>query len=50
VNVTLETKALSEASHEQNEQVKKLSAWAAILFAPSVIGTVYARLNWSPSP
>ena len=39
VNLTLETKALSEASIRQNEEVKKISAWAAILFAPSVIGT-----------
>ena len=34
VNLTLETKALSEASNAQNEEVKKISAWAAILFAP----------------
>ncbi|MDF2751917.1 MAG: putative metal ion transport protein, partial [Gaiellaceae bacterium] len=34
VNLTLETKALSEASHAQNEQVKRISAWAAILFPP----------------
>jgi magnesium transporter len=28
VNLTLETKALTEASHAQNEQVKRISAWA----------------------
>jgi magnesium transporter len=33
VNLTLETKAMTEASHKQNEQVKSVSAWAAILFA-----------------
>ena len=25
----------------QSEEVKKISAWAAILFAPTLIGTVY---------
>ena len=49
VNLTLETKALSEASIEQNEEVKKISAWAAILFAPSVIGTVYG-MNFDHMP
>jgi magnesium transporter len=49
VNLTLETKALSEASIRQNEEVKKISAWAAILFAPSVIGTVYG-MNFRHMP
>jgi magnesium transporter len=44
----LETKALSEVSNAQNEAVKKISAWAAILFAPSVVGTVYGRLRSHP--
>jgi magnesium transporter len=48
VNLTLETKALSEVSNAQNEAVKKISAWAAILFAPSVVGTVYGRLRSHP--
>src|SRR5512132_798881 len=39
VNLTLETKALGEASHAQNEQIKRISAWAAILFAPTLSGT-----------
>ena len=30
-----------QASNAQNEEVKKISAWAAILFAPTLIGTVY---------
>jgi len=34
VNLTL-------ASLSQNEEVKKISAWAAILFAPTLIGTIY---------
>jgi magnesium transporter len=41
VNLTLETKALNEAGNRQNEEVKKISAWAAILFAPTLVGTIY---------
>ena len=49
VNLTLETKALSEASHTQNEQVKRISAWAAILFAPTLVGTNYG-MNFEHMP
>ncbi len=49
VNLTLETKALGEAAIRQNEEIKKISAWAAILFAPSVIGTVYG-MNFRHMP
>jgi magnesium transporter len=49
VNLTQETKALSEVSNAQNEQVKKISAWAAILFAPTVVGTVYG-MNFEHMP
>jgi magnesium transporter len=49
VNLTLETKALSQASIAQNEEVKKISAWAAILFAPTVIGTIYG-MNFDGMP
>ncbi len=49
VNLTLETKALSEASHKQDEEIKKISAWAAILFAPTLIGTVYG-MNFDHMP
>ncbi|EGD40440.1 magnesium/cobalt transporter CorA [Nocardioides sp. WG-D5] len=48
VNATLvaqqqneEMKALSELSVQQNDEVKKISGWAAILFAPTLVGTVY---------
>ncbi|MGH2488445.1 MAG: magnesium and cobalt transport protein CorA [Candidatus Limnocylindria bacterium] len=48
VNATLvsqaqneELKALSESTYDQNEQVKRISAWAAILFAPTLIASVY---------
>jgi magnesium transporter len=49
VNLTLETKALSEAGNRQNEEVKKISAWAAILFAPTVVGTIYG-MNFEHMP
>jgi len=54
VNLTIETKTLSEAANRQNEEVKKISAWAAILFASTIVGTVYGmnfdrmpELHWS---
>jgi len=44
---------LTQATYEQSEQVKRISAWAAILFAPTLVGTVYGmnfthmpELNW----
>jgi len=56
VNATLvaerqneEMKTLSQASNAQNEEVKKISAWAAILFAPTLIGTVYG-MNFQAMP
>lgn len=32
---------LSEIAIKQNDEVKKISAWAAILFAPTLVGTIY---------
>lgn len=49
VNLTLETKALNEASNVQNEELKMISAWAAILFAPTLVGTVYG-MNFDAMP
>ena len=49
VNLTLETKAMTEASHTTNEQVKRISAWAAILFAPTLVGTNYG-MNFEHMP
>ncbi|TCO21275.1 magnesium transporter [Kribbella steppae] len=56
VNATLvaqqqneEMKSLAIASSAQNEEVKKISAWAAILFAPTLIGTVYG-MNFDHMP
>jgi magnesium transporter len=40
---------LTGASIRQNDQVKKISAWAAILFAPTLIGTVYG-MNFEYMP
>ena len=36
-----EMRLLTESSYAQNEQVKRISSWAAILFAPTLIGTVW---------
>lgn len=61
VNATLvtqqqnaEMRALAEAGFEQNEEIKKISSWAAILFAPTLVGTIYGmnfenmpELGWS---
>jgi magnesium transporter len=44
-----EMKALTEVSVAQNEEVKKISAWAAILFAPTLIGTIYG-MNFEAMP
>jgi magnesium transporter len=49
VNLTLETKALSEAANRTNDDVKKISAWAAIFFAPTLIGTIYG-MNFEHMP
>lgn len=49
VNLTLETKALSEAANATNEEVKKISAWAAIFFAPTFVGTIYG-MNFKQMP
>jgi magnesium transporter len=56
VNATLvaqrqndEIRELTEASIAQGEEVKKISAWAAILFAPTLVGTVYG-MNFDSMP
>jgi magnesium transporter len=56
VNATLVTqqqnadmRALAEAGFEQNEEIKKISAWAAILFAPTLVGTIYG-MNFEAMP
>ncbi|MHB9858092.1 magnesium and cobalt transport protein CorA [Streptomyces sp. YIM S03343] len=56
VNATLvsqqqntEMRALAEAGFEQNEEIKKISSWAAILFAPTLVGTIYG-MNFGHMP
>ena len=44
-----EMRHLTEASLAQNEEVKKISAWAAILFAPTLVGTIYG-MNFDHMP
>lgn len=41
VNATLVTQRQTDTALLQNEQVKKISGWAAILFGPTLIGTIY---------
>jgi magnesium transporter len=40
---------LTEASFDQNEQVKRISSWAAILFAPTLIASIYG-MNFDHMP
>jgi Mg2+ and Co2+ transporter CorA len=49
VKVTLAAQQLTEASYAQNDEMKKISAWAAIFFAPTLIGTVYG-MNFEHMP
>ncbi|WP_127130778.1 magnesium and cobalt transport protein CorA [Georgenia sp. SYP-B2076] len=56
VSATLETqrqndemRSLTEASYAQSEQVKRISSWAAILFAPTLVGTIYG-MNFRNMP
>jgi magnesium transporter len=49
VNATLVTHRQTETALAQNEQVKKISAWAAILFGPTLVGTVYG-MNFENMP
>ncbi|MFH8559885.1 magnesium and cobalt transport protein CorA [Streptomyces sp. NPDC017988] len=44
-----EMRALAEAGFEQNEEIKKISSWAAILFAPTLVGTIYG-MNFENMP
>lgn len=41
VHATIVARRQTEASFAQNEEIKRISAWAAILFAPSLVGTTY---------
>jgi magnesium transporter len=56
VNTTLvgqaqiaEMNRLTEAASDESIEVKKISAWAAILFAPTLVGTIYG-MNFDHMP
>jgi magnesium transporter len=40
---------LTEAGYDQNEQVKRISSWAAILFAPTLVASIYG-MNFTHMP
>ncbi|WP_374007823.1 magnesium and cobalt transport protein CorA [Leifsonia sp. LS-T14] len=40
---------LAHSSHRQGEEVKKISSWAAILFAPTLIASIYG-MNFTHMP
>jgi magnesium/cobalt transport protein CorA len=44
-----EVRELTQASYRQNEEIKKISAWAAIVFAPTLVGTIYG-MNFDHMP
>jgi len=49
VNATLVTHRQTETALVQSEQVKKISGWAAILFGPTLVGTIYG-MNFAYMP
>lgn len=44
-----EIRTLTEASLAQSEEVKQISSWGAILFAPTLVGTIYG-MNFEHMP
>ena len=49
VNATIVTQRQTDTALLQNEQVKKISGWAAILFGPTLVGTIYG-MNFTYMP
>ncbi len=49
VHTALVAQRQTEVNLAQNDQVKKISAWAAIIFAPTLIGTIYG-MNFDVMP
>jgi magnesium transporter len=49
VNATLVAQRQNEEAKAQNEEVKKISSWAAILFAPTLVGGIYG-MNFEQMP
>ncbi|WP_337001267.1 MULTISPECIES: magnesium/cobalt transporter CorA [unclassified Microbacterium] len=44
-----EMRRMTELSIRQNDEVKKISGWAAIFFAPTLVGTIYG-MNFDHMP
>ncbi|RCG29549.1 magnesium and cobalt transport protein CorA [Sphaerisporangium album] len=44
-----EIRNVTQASYAQSEEVKRISSWAAILFAPTLVGTIYG-MNFTHMP
>jgi magnesium transporter len=40
---------MTQAGYEQNEQMKRVSSWAAIAFAPSLVAGIYG-MNFTHMP
>ncbi|GAA2543991.1 magnesium and cobalt transport protein CorA [Pseudonocardia hydrocarbonoxydans] len=40
---------MTQAGYDQNEQVKRISSWAAILFAPTLVASIYG-MNFDVMP
>lgn len=49
LDATLTAARQNDAAMALNEQTKKISAWAAILFAPSMVGSIYG-MNFQNMP
>ncbi len=49
VHSALVARRQTDTSLAQNDEIKKISSWAAILFAPTLVGTVYG-MNFDEMP
>lgn len=49
VHSALVSRRQTEAALAQNDEIKKISSWAAIIFAPTLVGTVYG-MNFRDMP
>lgn len=49
VHSALVARRQTEAALRQNDEIKKISSWAAIIFAPTLVGTVYG-MNFDQMP
>jgi magnesium transporter len=49
VHATIVTRRQTDQGIQQNEEVKKISSWAAILFAPTLIASIYG-MNFENMP